>query len=662
MKNAAISAIAGVKEDDPRETFELAEKLGKGAFGAVYKAKTKATGEVVAIKFINIEEVDAVNDVAKEISVLDGCDDPNIVRYLGCYKPMDEEDLWIAMEYCGGGSVAEVIRLLNSPLDEDEIQLIIRESLKGLKYLHSKSIVHRDVKGGNILLTENGEVKLADFGVAAQLFSTIAKRQTFVGTPYWMAPEVIQEDRYDGRADIWSLGITAIEMAEMLPPNSDVHPMRILFMIPQSPPPQLMNQKQWSPVFHDFLATCLKKKFRPDARALLAHRFLSKCKPNSILKDLVRRAKEAKEGYEEEEKSDDEDYDYAEISEEAVDMMEQERVLGEGDDEDTDSGAPSSVPKYRTVVRRPGMQEGEILVESEDEEEESSGDGTTPGSTRSSKKSSLRPKKAGAGGLSPRGLELSPRGRGDSQTLPPMKSPRKSPRVVEKEDGDIEIGGGEDEDEGEEDSADEFGTAQFSTMVTKPDEPEEGEEDPYANFNTMVVAPDEDEDEDEDVAGMMFDTTVVKPTEEEAQNAPSPRKPVRRTSKPKHPSPDKGKRTPKPGRRGKDKLFGQKLKQLYKEELDLKMPFLSLDCIDPESLLNNDKRLNNPRYAMSEVAADQPAAMLEAANINGVVGNLLKLHQVRAQQQQEMPMDLDQEKTHSSMVNDMAYVLRVLLL
>lgn len=121
-----------------------------------------------------------------------------------------------------------------------------------------------DIKGGNILLTDQGEVKLADFGVAAQLFTTIAKRQTFVGTPYWMAPEVIQQDKYDGRADIWSVGITAIEMAEMLPPNSDVHPMRILFLIPQDPPPKLLNQKAWSANFHDFLAACLQKdtKFR----------------------------------------------------------------------------------------------------------------------------------------------------------------------------------------------------------------------------------------------------------------------------------------------------------------------------------------------------------------------------------------------------------------
>ena len=158
-----------------------------------------------------MEEEGAVQEVAKEIRVLDGCDNPNIVRYMGCWKPHDEDDLWIAMEFCGGGSVAEIIRILNRPFNEDVIALICRETLNGIKYLHSKAIVHRDIvrllifirchfhfltllwcfqKGGNILLTDDGQVKVADFGVAAQLFNTIAKRQTFVGTPYWMAPEV----------------------------------------------------------------------------------------------------------------------------------------------------------------------------------------------------------------------------------------------------------------------------------------------------------------------------------------------------------------------------------------------------------------------------------------------------------------------------------------
>jgi hypothetical protein len=199
------------------------------------------------------------------------------------------------MEYCGGGSVSDICNILESGLREDQIALVCREALKGLHYLHSVHKIHRDIKGGNILLTDAGDVKLADFGVSAQLFSTFSKRNTFVGTPYWMAPEVIQENTYDGKADIWSLGVTAIEMAEIVPPNSDVHPMRVLFMIPRDPPPRLQDKKAWSLLFHQFLKDCLVKdpNKRPTAEKLLQHKFVASCKPAAILVEAIEQSKAA---------------------------------------------------------------------------------------------------------------------------------------------------------------------------------------------------------------------------------------------------------------------------------------------------------------------------------------------------------------------------------
>lgn len=200
------------------------------------------------------------------------------------------------MEYCGGGSIAEVCKVLDMGLDEDAIALICREALKGLKYLHKIHKLHRDIKGGNILLTENGQVKLADFGVSAKLCDTFSKRNTFVGTPYWMAPEVVLESMYDGRADVWSLGITAIEMAEINPPNADMHPMRVLMMIPRSGKPRLRNKERWSSEFHDFLSQCFEKDMRnrPTAEMLLKHPFVSNPKPKSILADVVDLSKRVK--------------------------------------------------------------------------------------------------------------------------------------------------------------------------------------------------------------------------------------------------------------------------------------------------------------------------------------------------------------------------------
>ncbi|GBG68289.1 hypothetical protein CBR_g2836 [Chara braunii] len=268
-----------VEFEDPTMRYELLNELGKGSYGAVYKARDLHTSELVAIKVISLSEAEeGYEEIRGEIEMLQQCNHPNVVRYLGSYQ--GDDYLWIVMEYCGGSSVADLINVTDEPLEEVQIAYICREALKGLAYLHSIFKVHRDIKCGNILMTEQGEIKLGDFGVAAQLTRTMSKRNTFIGTPHWMAPEVIQESRYDGKVDVWALGISGIEMAEGLPPRSNIHPMRVIFMISREPPPMLEDKEKWSLVFHDFVAKSLTKepRSRPTATQMLQHKFIDKCK------------------------------------------------------------------------------------------------------------------------------------------------------------------------------------------------------------------------------------------------------------------------------------------------------------------------------------------------------------------------------------------------
>ncbi|XP_046142848.1 mitogen-activated protein kinase kinase kinase kinase 5 isoform X9 [Osmia bicornis bicornis] len=273
----ANALSSDISRRNPQDEYELIQRIGSGTYGDVYKAKRLSMNDLAAIKVIKLEPGDDFAIIQQEILMMKDCRHPNIIAYYGSYLRRDK--LWICMEYCGGGSLQDIYHI-TGPLSEIQIAYMCRETLLGLAYLHSMGKMHRDIKGANILLTEAGDVKLADFGVSAQITATINKRKSFIGTPYWMAPEVAAVERkggYNQLCDIWACGITAIELAELQPPMFDLHPMRALFLMSKSgfKPPTLKDRDKWSPTFHNFVKVALTKnpKKRPTAEKLLQHAF-----------------------------------------------------------------------------------------------------------------------------------------------------------------------------------------------------------------------------------------------------------------------------------------------------------------------------------------------------------------------------------------------------
>uniref|UniRef100_A0A182IY04 Mitogen-activated protein kinase kinase kinase kinase n=1 Tax=Anopheles atroparvus TaxID=41427 RepID=A0A182IY04_ANOAO len=277
MSHQTPMLSSAISRRNPEDEYELIHKIGSGTYGDVYKAKKLQSNEPAAIKVIKLEPGDDIQIIQQEILMMRDCRHSNIISYFGSY--MRHDKLWICMEFCGGGSLQDIYQV-TGPLTELQIAYMCRETLRGLSYLHSKGKIHRDIKGANILLTERGDVKLADFGVSAQITATINKRRSFIGTPYWMAPEVAAVERkggYNHLCDIWACGITAIELAELQPPMFDLHPMRALFLMSKSgfKPPTLKEKDRWSSNFHSFLKVALTKnpKKRPTAERLLQHAF-----------------------------------------------------------------------------------------------------------------------------------------------------------------------------------------------------------------------------------------------------------------------------------------------------------------------------------------------------------------------------------------------------
>ncbi|XP_039236675.1 myosin-IIIa isoform X1 [Pipra filicauda] len=287
---------------DPSDTWEIIETIGKGTYGKVFKVLNKKNGSKAAVKILDPvhdidEEIEAEYNILKALS-----DHPNVVKFYGMYYKKDVKNgdqLWLVLELCNGGSVTDLVKGFlkrGERMNELIIAYILREALMGLQHLHENKTIHRDIKGNNILLTTEGGVKLVDFGVSAQLTSTRLRRNTSVGTPFWMAPEVIAceqqlDSSYDARCDAWSLGITAIELGDGDPPLADLHPMRALFKIPRNPPPTLQQPELWSPEFNDFINKCLTKDYekRPTVSTLLQHDFIKQIegKENVLQRQLM---------------------------------------------------------------------------------------------------------------------------------------------------------------------------------------------------------------------------------------------------------------------------------------------------------------------------------------------------------------------------------------
>ncbi|XP_030752127.1 serine/threonine-protein kinase 10 isoform X2 [Sitophilus oryzae] len=344
-------------ETDPEEYWDMIGELGDGAYGKVYKAQNKHTGQLAAAKMCRLDGEDDLSDFMVEIDILTEIKHTNIVELLEAFQK--DQQLWLLIEYCDGGALDSIMAELEKPLTEPQIAYVCQNMSKGLHFLHKSHVIHRDLKAGNVLLTMAGGVKLADFGVSAKNKSTLQKHDTFIGTPYWMAPEVVlcetfRDNPYDFKVDIWSMGITLIEFAQMEPPNHEMSPMRVLLKIQKSDPPRLEQPSKWSKDFNDFIARALIKdpQKRPTCDELLKHPFINRTLDSKPVTDLLL---EYKAEVVEEELTDDDPEDNRisqvplDIEEDAAsvqsnDTEHKESLVPTGEKDDKKVAVPASIP------------------------------------------------------------------------------------------------------------------------------------------------------------------------------------------------------------------------------------------------------------------------------------------------------------------------------
>lgn len=323
--------------------------LGQGAYGSVSKAMELATGELYAIKILSATSLSEITAIKKEIQILKLCDNEHIVKYYGSY--FKDNNLWIVLEYCHAGSVIDLLNITQKKLNEYEIASILESVLKGLVYLHDNKKIHRDIKAANILLNKDGVAKLADFGVSAESMYTNAGHKSQVGSPYWMSPEVMKHNEYTNKTDIWSLGVTAIELAEGVVPNSHLKPLIAMWQLKDKPIQQLKEPHRWSPEFNSFIRDCLNinPHLRPEARTLLRHDFiLNKSRGQNLLAELVQKSQ-----------ADIEEF-----------RLGQEREDSEGELMDMLNG--SVAMETKTIVHNPTSRSRESQLQSHEEQLESS--------------------------------------------------------------------------------------------------------------------------------------------------------------------------------------------------------------------------------------------------------------------------------------------------
>ncbi|OTB06900.1 hypothetical protein M426DRAFT_54732 [Hypoxylon sp. CI-4A] len=309
-KEVMQKLVEVVSKDDPNLSYSKQKKIGQGASGSVYVAKVKegalsaVAREVlrsqgaraqVAIKQMDLAHQPRKELIVNEIMVMKDSKHRNIVNFLDAFLRNNNSELWVVMEYMEGGALTDVID--NNPvITEEQISTICLETCSGLQHLHSQNIIHRDIKSDNVLLDARGNVKITDFGFCAKLTETKSKRATMVGTPYWMAPEVVKQKEYGPKVDIWSLGIMAIEMIESEPPYLNEEPLKALYLIATNGTPRLKKPEKLSKELKAFLSVCLcvDVKSRASADELLQHDFLKHGCPLGSLSELLAFRKHAK--------------------------------------------------------------------------------------------------------------------------------------------------------------------------------------------------------------------------------------------------------------------------------------------------------------------------------------------------------------------------------